>query len=794
MKMPLSFVRLFREVLILVAMLCTLLVSAAAAEQLRFDSAADWASWNMPYGLVNISDDGRLQLIKFRRDVDVVEDAHLFSYESVERGTVNGGIWDSGSNAADAPLVIDGDAQTFWKPDPADEADDWFVDIDLGRAVLAKEIRLIFPDEEGARPFRQFSVYINTGTRILVKEDLLLYQPVFRTTQPNKETTITIPLRYPLRDSTLVVDPNFDVSQVDDRFRVVHHVLIVADDKNADAALAEIEVTGIGDNVSLGTLERGAFVNGRNAVDPQNLFDGDMNTLNTVTTSVVALTDFWQLGTWYRVDLGALFFIDDMFIYAFGEDEGLGGPSRIDGGGTGHTVLISDGERSLSTSLPGPDLFKYTELFTHEDPRSDNLFYIRYRFQPRKMRYIYWHGLSNRGFAILKWAEMMLFSPGHPASVTMQSDFIDLGAMAGDGRAKVIRSLEWDGAAPLGTKVQLRSRSGNTMGEKYTFFDRAGIVTTEEAWTSKPKVLRGPIDTTVVVSNDWDEWSNFYQLSGEPFKSQSPRRFVQLEMVLSTDDPQVAPEVDMLSINFEDALVQQARGGIWPRQTQTNTDTRFSYTLWTQTDTGDSGFDILRFIVPGPVSAESVEVEIGGITSIPSAVSVLGDSLFVVLPQKVAGDSVQVSFNTRVLEHASVFVLDLGDSERPGVWQSVEPVERRANVVLLPDLPNSNRLIDDLRIEPALFTPNGDGINDQLRISFVVLKLETANAQVQILDLTGRIVARLERAAVGERSAFVWSGRNAEGLLVPPGTYLCRIDLGADQGEDLTLRVVAVAY
>lgn len=779
---------------IIAALLCALWASAAPAEQLSFDRAADWASWQIPHGLIEIDDDGRLRLVKFRRNTNVVEDAHLFSYQSPERGMVNGGIWDSGSNAAAAPLVIDGDVETFWQPDLSAELEDWFVDIDLGRAVLVKEITLQFPDREGARPFRQFSVYVNTGTRISVKEDLLLYQPVFRTTRPNTEAFITIPLRYPLRDSTLVVDPAFDASQVDDRFRVVHHVLIVADDQHPDAALAEVEVIAVGDNISLGTIERGSFVNGGNAVDPNNLFDGDMNTLNTVTTGVVALTDVWQLGTWFRVDLGALFYIDDMFIYAFGEDEGVIGPNRIDGGGTGHTVLFSDGERSLGTTLPGPDFFNYTELFTHENPRGDNLFYIRYRFQPRKMRYIYWHGLSQRGFALLKWGELMMFSPGHPASVAMQSDFINLGAAAGDGRTKVIRALSWDVDTPPRTKLELRSRSGNTLGEHYTFYDRAGAVTTEESWTSKPKVLRGPIDTSIVTSADWDEWSNFYQVSGEPFKSKSPRRFVQLELILSTDDPQVAPEVGSLSIEFEDALIQEARGSIWPRQAKTNTDTRFSYTLWPQADAADGGFDILRFTVPGPVSAAGIELAIDGATATPSAVSVQGDSLFLTLPQKVTGDSLQVDFTARVLQNAAVFTLDLGDGARPGVWQSVEPAARRSNVVLLPDLPNSDRLIEDLRVEPALFTPNGDGVNDQLDISFIVLKLATVDAQVQIFDLAGRIVTRLKPTAINGRLSVVWSGRDSQSALVPPGTYLCRVDLGADHGEDLSLRAIAVAY
>ena len=30
-------------------------------------------------------------------------------------------------------------------------------------------------------------------------------------------------------------------------------------------------------------------------------------------------------------------------------------------------------------------------------------------------------------------------------------------------------------------------------------------------YNSLPKVIRGPIDTTVVVGADWGAWSNFYQ-------------------------------------------------------------------------------------------------------------------------------------------------------------------------------------------------------------------------------------------------------------------------------------------
>ena len=77
----------------------------------------------------------------------MIADAHLFTHKTKTRGDeIPGGIWEAGSGQATADRVIDGDPATFWKPDPDDVVGEWFVQIDLGRAVLAKEIRLKFPD------------------------------------------------------------------------------------------------------------------------------------------------------------------------------------------------------------------------------------------------------------------------------------------------------------------------------------------------------------------------------------------------------------------------------------------------------------------------------------------------------------------------------------------------------------------------------------------------------------------------------------------------------------------------
>ena len=170
------------------------------------------------------------------------------------------------------------------------------------------------------------------------------------------------------------------------------------------------------------------------------------------------------------------------------------------------------------------------------------------------------------------------------------------------------------------------------------------------------------------------------------------------------------------------------------------------------------------------------------------------DSLFLVLPEQVSTDSLQIGFTMPVLQNASVVNLDLGNQQRPQLWQSVEAADRQANIIFLPDLADSDRLIGSLEISTSVFTPNNDGINDEVKIRFVTFKVETAAPQVEIYDIQGRKIAALNETSDGRTRTFTWAGRDLLGALVPPGIYLCRISLEAEVGEDTELRLLAVAY
>ena len=775
---------------LLICILCSAV--PVGAEVLRFDSTSAWSTWEIPYGLVEFGDAGQLQLVKFRKDINAATNAPLFAHSTRSRGdNVAGGVWKAGSNPDAAGRIIDGDPTTFWQASSSDALDDWFVQIDLGRAVLAKEIRLEFPNQDGARPFRQFTVFTATGITSDPLKDVFLYRPVFLTTQPNQDTSIVIPLSFDLQDSAQVVDPNLDVEPADiDQFRLVQYVNFNVEAIDPEGALAEIEVIAVGDNISLGTLRRGTVIDGLTARGNEDILDADMNTGNAIIpVAYEGRVRSWQeQGTWFYIDLGATFWLDGLFIYTLSPREGTVG--SLASAPRGFNFLYSDGTRLISSELPTPEAFDFTPLIVQPDLAP--LRYLRYAFKPRQIRYLFWHPQTTQGWAS-RWSEMMLFSPGHPAQVVLRSPFINLGEAAGDGRPKVISNLSWDADLPSGTRIELRSRSGNTQGAVYTFHNKIGEVITEEKWLSSPKVLRGSVDTTVVVSEDWDEWSEDYTFSGEAFKSQSPRRFVQLEMILSTDDPQVAPEVSALSIEYEDALLWGVRGRIEPRNAQPNEDTRFTYSVLPASNPEDLGFDLMRFDLP--TVASDIAVQIGGAAVEPSFIDIRADSLHIGLPFSVTSDSVQISFTTRVVQNATLFGLDLGSSERPDLWQSVEAETRRANIVMLPALADATQLIDELSLSSPVLTPNGDGANDEVQIRFVAFKVTKQTPRVFIYDLAGRPVSELPPPTIqGTAYVFSWTGRDAAGNLVRPGAYLYRIDLGADAGGDTTLRTVAVAY
>ena len=90
-------------------------------------------------------------------------------------------------------------------------------------------------------------------------------------------------------------------------------------------------------------------------------------------------------------------------------------------------------------------------------------------------------------------------------------------------------------------------------------------------------------------------------------------------------------------------------------------------------------------------------------------------------------------------------------------------------------------VLRQLEVQPSVFTPQGDGINDVVSIRFTLFQvLGGTEVEVGMYSLEGQRVWQqvLEVQRVGPQEVVEWDGRDAAGALVPPGVYMARVRVG----------------
>ncbi|MCH7805101.1 MAG: hypothetical protein IH937_13605, partial [Acidobacteria bacterium] len=205
------------------------LTSPTTADQIRFDRPSEWRQWSLPLGAVRFDGD-IIRTVELRRGTNSISDLTDFG----------GGIRAAGSNPTTARLTIDGDTATGWEPDWDRSAEDWYIEIDLGRAVNANSVSLIFDDEAPA--FELFDLLLSTGE----PETDFIAAPVpgslvYRITERfkgNRKHTVTLPLEEPDSQPIQYIRVNFLLP-------------------TRGARLMEVVVDDFGDNIALGLLDRG---------------------------------------------------------------------------------------------------------------------------------------------------------------------------------------------------------------------------------------------------------------------------------------------------------------------------------------------------------------------------------------------------------------------------------------------------------------------------------------------------------------------------------------------------------
>ena len=790
-------------------------VGHLSAQDLVFDTD-DLATWQHPAGLVNVTDDGVI-VKRFSRSSNAVAD--IDDHASITIGNFGSRPARTPSNQFSADRVRDQDPTTWWKPNPNDAVQLWWIELDLGRAVVADKIRVIFPDEEGARPFAFFNLFTSPGIPVFGSTSpLIVYNRVGRPINNNTQQVVEFDLTMTgLRNAAGEHLLTGSTANVD----VVRFIRFEATGATPDAALAEIEVDGVGFNLSSMVetqlrLEAGDPTWGGRTWTSKDrdcegcgkgsgadeMLDEDLG-FRTWTIEGSDKGDWRRSGVWQVIDYGSVFRIDRVIFFPI-----VGGRSPViygferdkQGPWTNFDFLISDGSPSNSADPVTEGSFHYdllSEVINGTNASADPRFRSDYgrhffdlQFEPRDMRLFLWRVTAVPQFS--RALQLFVYhAEGYPSQVQLESADLSLGG------ARSIRSVEWEADIPPGTRIEVDTQTGDGFDTITRYFLINGREVTKAAYDAAKSRNRGETVQEQVRDDTWSDWSLPHRFSGQEFQSPSPRRWLRARVRLISEDPEVMPVLHSLRFVANRPVVAAGlTGRISPREASVDSLQEFRYTITAAGRTGgDAGFNrVVLSIPPGVADVELVGAMVRGeVVEATRLMSAGVDSLVIDLPPPaVRQDSVEIMFQARLAESPTVFDAVVLNSSQDANTQGVVPQEFDSQRVFLPDAIGSRQLVRNLEYTKT-FTPNGDGFNELLEVKLTVVRTDQIPT-VSIHDLSGRFLVELESLSqqVG-RAQFEWDG-NIDGTTVPPGVYIMRIEIDTDARNERVHRTVHVAY
>ena len=751
------------------------LSAAIAAEQIRFDTAEQWREWPLPMGIVQLDQAGIVRPVEIRKNVDPVRNAAAFG----------GGIRAVGSNAFTADRLIDGDPLTGWNPDPTANPEDWWIEIDLGRAVAARRITLVFAEE--APPLALFDVFLSTGEPAVdVVGNPIEGSLIYRTKQRFKENAkhrITIELD-PVRDPLLQFM----------RFEALDLV--------SGAELVEVEVEAIGDNMALDLLAKGGGL--ELIVDIDGF--GDAASFANVLPLADGRFSLWSENrrinrsvnviSRMTLDLGAVYWVDLVRIVG----DFLSRPGQFRFNFDTYEVLTSDGSLAPDGTRIWHKQFAGKASQSNRQLGIANHHFATTRTRYVRVEWVFWDAAcaaACTGCGIVPpcqfWGgtrELQVFGAGHPSRMEFSSPLIDLDS------DKQVQTLRWGADAPAGSHLEVRSRSGNELQLQITYHDKNNKEVTAKKYNKLIPSFKGRIDTAFSAGGDWSPWSNIYLRPGEAFQSPSPRRYMELQVALVSERPERGVQLDWLEIEFDNPLAQQALGEIFPLQVQPGKQTEFAYYIQPR-QIARTGFDRLLLETSAPVEFKGVWVD-GERQEV--VVEEMDMGFAVTLPAPIRESKLlELRFVGTVFVDATRFDAFLADSRDAALSrQRVDSGDAYAEVVSSTNavrLPVGLQLLANVAIEPRILTPNADGVNDVLRVEFdLVNVLAPRLVGLRVFDMAGRLLQMLEEQALAGDMVLVWDGRALDDVRVPPGLYVAELRIDGDGGIQRRRRVISVAY
>ena len=425
-------------------------------------------------------------------------------------------------------------------------------------------------------------------------------------------------------------------------------------------------------------------------------------------------------------------------------------------------------------------------------------------------------------------AELELYGRGIVPEAMWESLPVDLGEVVNVGQVHFGLSF-WrrDGdqlveapEAPASGKIEIKIGLDDTPSAYYTYDDIGQLLETSLADYEKLKVRalaynpeavgwRGPIADD---RDDWSFWSPPLEQSGD--RPRLPRgRYLKVRVLLQTDSLWEFARVESVAVESAPVLAERvvaelaAADDLRPRanvaQVLAGEPVEFVYDMATEFSGEQTGFDAVRLLAPSKARLLGLEMGDPLAPAEPDSVLQVAEELIVYLPRPIgpAGDSrLRLYLETTVYDAAGEIRAEVFKRSTDSLPQVVEPGdvsdELGTNQVrILVEGGSLEKLLGEVAVSPEAFSPQGDGVNDQLTLTYTLFSVEAAQVQVEVFALNGTRVRELyagpQSAGPQEQS---WDGRDDQGHVVQPGLYLLRVEVDADDGARADLRPVAVAY
>ena len=425
-------------------------------------------------------------------------------------------------------------------------------------------------------------------------------------------------------------------------------------------------------------------------------------------------------------------------------------------------------------------------------------------------------------------AELELYGRGIVPKATWESKVVDLGTVANVGRVHFgVSRWRREGdrlveapAAKVTANVMLKVGLDDTPRAFYTYDQMGQLVETTPddfenlknivyAWNLPSVGWRGPIvdDTT-----SWSFWTAPVSQSGD--RPRLPRgRYLKVRVRLETDNLWEFARVESLSVETAKLLAERVAGevavagNLHPHlkiaEVRVGEQNEFVYDVGAEFSADQSGFDAVRLFTPSGARVLAVETGDPLAAAEPDSVVEEPGGFAVYLPERIGptGDQrLRLRFETALYDAAGEVTAEAFERSGESIPQAVEPGDVSDDVGtdqlrVLAMASSLERILSEVTAKPRTFTPQGDGVNDQVELTYSLFSVRSTQVEVAAYTLDG---TRVRQVYAGPQNSGPqvehWDGRDDQGELVDPGLYLLRVEVDADRGRQAQVHSVAVAY